>query len=119
MKNKIVTHFYIREEKKDKKGEVPIYLRITINGERASLSTDRRVNPDLWDKPANRAGGRNEPARVINSALNNLLAKVEKYFSNLDLKDEVISVHQIISELKGKSQNQMNLVKAYKLTSIL
>ena len=44
MKNKIVTHFYVREEKKDKKGEVPIYLRITINGERASLSIDRRVN---------------------------------------------------------------------------
>lgn len=40
MKNKIVTHFYVREEKKDKKGEVPIYLRITINGERASISTD-------------------------------------------------------------------------------
>jgi hypothetical protein len=108
MKNKIVTHFYVREEKKDKKGEVPIYLRITINGERASLTTDRRVNPDLWDKAADRVSGRNEPARVINFALNTLLAKVEKYFSNLDLKDEVISVHQIISELKGNYQANEN-----------
>jgi hypothetical protein len=38
---------------------------------------------------------------------------VEKYFSSLDVKDELISVHQIIAELKGKSQNQMTLVKAY------
>ena len=41
------------------------------------------------------------------------MGKVEKYFSNLDLKDELISVHQIIAELKGKSQNQMTLIKAY------
>jgi hypothetical protein len=67
MKNKIVTHFYVRDEKKDKKGEAPIYLRITISGERASISTDRRVNPDLWDKAAERASGRSEPARVNNT----------------------------------------------------
>lgn len=113
MKNKIVTHFYVREEKKDKKGEVPIYLRITINGERASISTDRRVNPEFWDKTTEKVAGRSEPARVINTSLNNLLSKVEKYFSNLDVKDELISVHQIVAELKGKSQNQMTLLKAY------
>ena len=50
MKNKIVTHFYVKESKKDRRGMAPIYLRITINGERAEISTDRRVNPDSWDK---------------------------------------------------------------------
>ncbi len=113
MKNKIVTHFYVREEKKDKKGEVPIYLRITINEERASLSTDRRVNPELWDKAAEGVAGRSEIARVINTSLNNLLSKVEKYFGNLDVKDELVSVHQIIAELKGKGINQMTVIKAY------
>ena len=113
MKNKIVTHFYVREEKKDKKGEVPIYLRITINGERAGISTDQRVNPELWDKASQRVAGRTEPARLINTYLDTLLGKVGKYYSNLDVKDEMISVYQIISELKGKSQNQMALIKAY------
>jgi len=98
MKNKIVKHFYVRETKKDKKGEVPIYLRITVDGERAEISTDRRVNPGNWDKVAERVAGRSEPARVINSALDNLVGKVEKYCSNLDVKDELISVHQITAE---------------------
>ena len=35
MKNKIVTHFYVKEEKKDNNGEAPI----TVNGERAEIST--------------------------------------------------------------------------------
>lgn len=113
MKNKIVTHFYVKESKKDDKGEAPIYLRITINGERAEVSTGRRINPDLWDKSLERAGGRSESARVINSSLNNILGKVEKHFSGFDVKDERISVYQIINELKGKSETQMTLVKAY------
>ncbi|MFO7622394.1 MAG: Arm DNA-binding domain-containing protein, partial [Bacteroidales bacterium] len=61
MKNKIVTHFYVKEARKDRKGEAPIYLRITVNGERAEISTNRRISPDLWDKDSERAGGRSEP----------------------------------------------------------
>jgi hypothetical protein len=113
MKNKIVKHFFLKEEKKNKKGEAPIYLRITVNGKRAEITTDQWINPDVWDKRAERASGRREPTRVINGALDNLSSKVEKYFSNLDAKDELISVHQIIGELRGKGQNQMTLVKAY------
>jgi hypothetical protein len=103
MKNIIVKHFYARETKIDRNGEAPIYLRITVNGERAEIFPDRRVNPDSWDMNAERVAGRSEPARIINAALDNLSGKVEKYFSNLDAKDEIISVRQIIAELKGKS----------------
>ncbi len=113
MKNKIVTHFYVKEEKKDNNGEVPIYLRITMNGERAEISTNRRVDLNLWDKASEKVAGKSEVARTINSNLVTLLGKVEKYFSNLEVKDELISVHQIMAELKGKSQNQMTLIKAY------
>ena len=64
MKNKIVTHFYVKEEKKDNNGEVPIYLRITVNGERAEISANRRVHPDNWDKSSERVAGRSEAARL-------------------------------------------------------
>jgi site-specific recombinase XerD len=113
MKNKIVTHFYVKEVRKDNKGESPIYLRITINGERAEISTDRRIYPDLWDKSSERAVGRTEFARIINAHLNGMIGKVEKYFSSLDMQDERIKVFQIIDELKGKSQNKMTIIKAY------
>ena len=113
MKNKIVTHFYVKESWKDKKGDAPIYLRITINGERAEISTNRKINPETWDKNSQRVIGRSESVRTVNTALNNLVSKVEKYFSNLDIKEDLISVHQIIEELRGKGQNQMTLVKAF------
>jgi site-specific recombinase XerD len=113
MKNKIVIHFYVKESWKDKNGFAPIYLRITVNGERAEFSTNRKVNPELWDKVSQRVAGRNEPARIINTVLNNLVSKVEKHFSSFDVRDELISVDQIIAELKGSGRNQMTLVKAF------
>jgi hypothetical protein len=113
MKNKIVTHFYVKESWKDRRGEAPIYLSITVNGERAEISTNRKVNPELWDKASQRVAGRSEPGRVINASLKNLIGKVEKYFSSLDVKEDRISVQQIISELKGRGENQMTLIQAY------
>jgi hypothetical protein len=113
MNNKIVTHFYVKEIKKDIKGEAPIYLIITVNGERAEISTNRRINPELWDNASEKASGRSEPARIINASLTTLLGKVERYFSSLDVKGDMISERQIIAELKGKNQHQMTLVKAY------
>jgi site-specific recombinase XerD len=113
MKNRIVKHFYVKETKKDRIGEAPIYLRVTVNGERAEVSTNRRISPDNWDKSSERVVGRSEAARIINTALENISAKVEKYFSNLDIKEDRISVNQIIAELRGKGQNQMTLLRAY------
>jgi hypothetical protein len=69
MKNKIVTYFYVKEEKTDNDGEAPIYLRITVNGERAEISTNRKVDPSLWNKYSGRATGRSEGARIINASL--------------------------------------------------
>jgi site-specific recombinase XerD len=113
MKNKIVTHFYVKESRKEKTSLAPIYLRITVNGERAEISIDRKINPEDWDKTSEKAVGRSEGARTINASLSTLLGKVEKYFSGLDTKDERISVYQIINELRGKGTNQMTLVQAY------
>lgn len=113
MKNRIITHFYLKELKKNRNGEAPIYLRITINGERSEISTNRKVNPALWNKTSERVNGRTEYSQIINSSLNSIIGKVERLFSNLDIKDEMINVQLIVNELKGKSQNQMTIIKAY------
>ena len=101
MKNKLKTHFYVKKS--------TIYLRITINGERAEISTNKKIDTTTWNKVSERVSGNYE----VNTALNNLISKVEKYFSYLDIKDEKVYVSQIINELKGTGVNQMTLFKAY------
>jgi len=105
MKNRLITHFHLRNG--------IIYLRLTVNGERTEISTNQKTTPALWCKSLQRVTGKDEKVCQINTSLNTLLSKVEKLFSNLDMKDERLSVHQIINELKGRDKSQVTLFEAY------
>ena len=109
MENKLITHFYVKKARKDKVGKAPIYFRITVNGERTEISTNKKIEPDDWDSKSGRALGRSESARMINAQLTNLKNKTEKYFLKLDSNEERLSVHQVVDEIRGKSKNQMTL----------
>jgi hypothetical protein len=50
--------FTLKKSKIDKGGEVPIHLRITLNGERAEISTNRKIEIVKWDSAVQRAKGR-------------------------------------------------------------
>ena len=41
--------FYIRRDKTNKKGEAPVFMRLTINGERADASIKRFIEPHAWN----------------------------------------------------------------------
>ena len=41
--------FYLRRDKDNSRNEVPIYMRITVNGKRAEMSTFRYIDPEKWN----------------------------------------------------------------------
>ena len=101
MRNKITTHFHLKSS--------TIYLRITVNGERSEISTDRKISPGTWNKVSERVNGRSEAAKMTNAYLNNFLAKVDRYLTS----EEEITVLQVISDLKGTGASQVTLFHAY------
>lgn len=42
--------FYIRRDKTNKNGEAPVFMRLTINGERADASIKRFIEPHAWNR---------------------------------------------------------------------
>lgn len=50
-------------------GLVPVYLRITIDGERVEVSSKRYVNPAQWNKNRGKLNGTSEDVRTINAYL--------------------------------------------------
>ena len=75
--------FTLKKNKEDKAGEVPIYLRITVNGKRAEVSTNRKVEVLKWDSATQRAKGRSESARILNDHLDNLENRIKRDFNSL------------------------------------
>jgi len=49
--------FFIKRTKLHKNQEAPVFLRITVNGERADISIQRSINPDQWNSAK---GGKKE-----------------------------------------------------------
>ena len=47
--------FYIRRDKLNKRGEAPVFMRLTINGERADASIKRFIEPHAWNSDKGKA----------------------------------------------------------------
>jgi hypothetical protein len=64
--------------KKDSKGLVPIYIRITVNGQRLEHSIQRYVEPSQWSARAGRVKASNDQSRQINLYLDSLNGEIQK-----------------------------------------
>lgn len=105
--------FYLQKGKENKKGEVPIYLRITINSKRAELSTNESINISQWDSGQQRAKGRSESARTLNNHLDSLENKVKRDYNLMLEHDEEITSLILRDLLTGKSQKEYFLLKVF------
>jgi hypothetical protein len=76
MEHRVSVLFYARKSKKTSKGQVPLYIRITVNGQRLEQSIQRCVDPAQWSSAGGRVKGNNEHARQINLYLETLNSKV-------------------------------------------
>lgn len=89
--------FYLKKPKNYTSGIVPIYLRITVEGKRAEVSTQRQCDPQRWNSPAGRMAGTKEDARAMNVYLDALQSKIyelhrQVLISGLPLTAEVIKI---------------------------
>lgn len=70
-----------------KNGESPVFMRITVNGQRAENNIQKSITPSLWDQSKERAKGTSRTAIDLNNFI----------------VDARIRVHQIVTELQHAS----------------
>ena len=110
MKHKISTLFYAKTAKSNKNGLLPIYQRITVNGERIEMSTSKFIEKAKWNTSAGKIKGSSEEARLINSYLDILKNKVyeaEKWMVNNNLE---INAQTFKNKLLGIEEKQRKLM---------
>jgi integrase len=81
MNTRLSILFYAKKAKAVSAGLLPIYLRVTINGQRFETSTKRLVEPDQWSVKAGRIKPniKTEEAKTLNAFLDSLKAQVYEY----------------------------------------
>lgn len=95
--------FFARKSKANSRGESPIYMRITINGERYDLGTKRFVGMDNWLAEAGRVKGSSEAAKSINSFLDSLRAKAFHHQKQILLEGKQLTMEEFKTRWQGVS----------------
>jgi site-specific recombinase XerD len=106
--------FYLKKPRNHKRGPVPIYLRLTVNGHRAEVATARAVEPDRWNSESGRATGNKEETRNLNSFLDNLQFRVFEAQRVLIQRGDEITAESLKNTLQGKAQKGHMLIEVFK-----
>jgi len=113
MKTKVSILFYAKKAKASVNGLVPIYTRITINGKRIELSTNRFVETSKWSVEAGKMKGSSEEARSINSHLTLLKTQIIDAQMELIHKKLPVTIESIKSKILGVDERARMLVPIF------
>jgi len=106
--------FYIKSDKEDKDGLVPIYMRLTIDGKKAEYSVARKIDPDRWNHHGYVKGNK-EDAKKINSYLDILRSKIYDYQRDMIHNNELVTATAIVNRLKGRSQVKKTILETFRV----
>jgi len=105
--------FYLKKPKNYLKGEVPIYLRITVDGIPKELSVKRCCDPSRWNPHAGRASGTKENVKTLNNYLDTYQAKVFEAKRRLVEGNQMVTAAAIKDILMGVDQRNKMLIKIF------
>jgi site-specific recombinase XerD len=105
--------FYLKKPKNYEVGPIPIYLRITVNGQRVEISSGRECNPGKWNSDSGRASGTKEEVKALNAYLDAIQNKVYEAHRQLLILNEFITAESIKRKYLGKEDKPRSLIKIF------
>ena len=113
MNAKVSVLFYARKSKAKSSSKIPIYMRITVDGQRAEFSTGKFVEGSKWNPAQSRLKGNSEEARVINKHFDILQAKVLEIENRLVFLGDPFDATDIKNLLTGTKTAERFLIPIF------
>jgi integrase len=104
--------FRLNYSKKNSKGLVPIWVRITIDGRRAECSVQKQVRPEHWDVENGHALGCPE-ARAINDYLVMVQAEITRHYNVLLTAKDFVTVEDVRNSYKGVKEVKKTFMQLF------
>jgi len=114
MKEAINIHMYARASKPNYLGQLPIYVRITIQGKRKEFTTKIYVEVEKWNSKAYRINGNSDETRITNSYLDSIRLKIHQTFLKLSLHNEEVTMDSFSHAYLGTKTKIRTLIPIFK-----
>ena len=105
--------FYVKRSKPFRNGDLPIYLRITIDGKKAETSLKRGVLPELWDNVRHRAKGQTKEAKQINQELDSVSGQLHNHKLEFQEHGKTVTAQALLDVYLGKGDRQITLTELF------
>jgi site-specific recombinase XerD len=104
--------FWLDKRKlKSPNDEAPIYVRITVNGKRTEIFTQKSVTPHLWNSEKGQVKGNTDNARSINNRIERIRTQLVTIYDELAQKRVLITPTLIKNNYLGVEDTQQTLLK--------
>ncbi|UII79335.1 site-specific integrase [Flagellimonas sp. CMM7] len=113
MKNTFSILFYPKRNDADKRGKALLYLRITVNGKRCEVSTQRKVDLSKWDSTKEFLQGKTASTRELNIHLNNIRTRLFKLYDKLQEENREVTAHMIKEMYLGRKKPEKMLLELF------
>ena len=114
MEHSMYISFRIKKGKINKKGLVPINMRIILDTMRFELSAHRFIISDDWDDKLGRAKGTSEEAVILNNYLDGLKNKVLKQFNVLESLGQEVTIDSLKNRMTGNTVKKHTLLEIFR-----
>nr|WP_320022530.1 Arm DNA-binding domain-containing protein [uncultured Draconibacterium sp.] len=89
---RLTINFLMKKARMKSNGEIPIYVRVTLNSRRVELSTGIYCLPETWNETGQQIRGRNEKARILNNRLSKIQNEIQDHYNLLKSSGEDFDV---------------------------
>jgi site-specific recombinase XerD len=110
MKSTITVSFIVRPARKNKNGEVPIYLRVVIGGKRFDVTTKVFIDPKHWSREYGKMKNTTDEARRVNEILDGFKLKAFDYQRELMSENKPVCVENLRMKWYGKSMERPRML---------
>lgn len=106
--------FFVKRTKALKDGSLPIFVRITINGERSEFSMQMSVPEPLWDNQKGRAKGNAKQSRQINQYIETVLTNLHIKKREMEETGVVLTADNLRRHYLGLNEEKKQLLMLFR-----
>lgn len=105
--------FSLRKSKNYQSGEMPIYLRITVDSHRTELAVSRKCDPERWDAVTGRAIGSKTESTTLNAYLDDIQFKIYELQRRMSDSNELVTAETVKNRFVGKAEKASTLLAIF------
>jgi site-specific recombinase XerD len=102
--------FFLKKGKGSNEKSLPIYVRVTINGERAEWSSQRQCDKSRWNQQTGRAIGNKDETKSLNQYLDIINGNIFQVQKEYALRNEPVTASQVRAKILHKTEEKKYLL---------